>query len=54
MEQWEHGGAMRIIAFIPEAVDARALLAHIGEPAIRPGSPKRGGRRSGAKTPSGI
>ena len=54
MEQWEQGGAMRIIAVIPEAVDARAILAHIGEPAIRPGSPKRGGRRSGAKTPSGI
>jgi hypothetical protein len=28
---------MRIIAFITEAVDVRAILAHIGEPATPPG-----------------
>jgi hypothetical protein len=30
------GGEMRIIAFITEAVDVRAVLGHIGEPANPP------------------
>jgi len=30
------GAEMRIIAFITEAVDVRAILAHIGEPATPP------------------
>ena len=30
------GAEMRIIAFITEAVDVRAILAHIGEPATSP------------------
>lgn len=43
---------MRIIAFITEAVDVRAILEYIGEPATppRPVSPRRGVRRYGTKT----
>ncbi|MFO7641629.1 MAG: hydrogenase maturation nickel metallochaperone HypA [Candidatus Competibacteraceae bacterium] len=46
------GGEMRIIAFITEAVDVRAILAHLGEPATPPRiasarGPPAGDRRQG-------